>query len=81
VAALDAPDELTRGCFPNSPAATVATVQGTHVGRYVMADGALEGQLANGPEVMVLRLGSGGSGGIFYALIFTRIHGAITFVS
>lgn len=73
--------QLTKGRLPSGTLATVATVKGTHVGGFVSwPQGALDARLASGQEVMVLPLASGGSGGIFYALLFTRIHGAITFV-
>lgn len=73
---------LTRGRLPAGSAATVASLDGTTVSGFVSRpDGALDGLLSNGQEVMVLPLVSGGSGGVFYAFLFTRINGVVTFVT
>jgi hypothetical protein len=39
-----------------------------------------DGYLANGQEVLIVPLVSGGSGGIFYTLVWTKISGAWQFV-
>jgi hypothetical protein len=41
----------------------------------------VDGYLSSGQEVMVVPLGSGGSGGVFDALLFIRLGGKIRFVS
>lgn len=73
--------ELTRGKLPAGETATVASVRGTGVSGFIgRPQDALDGHLANGQEIMVLPLVSGGSGGIFYALLFTRLRSDISFV-
>lgn len=56
-----------------------ATVSGSDVGGYV-ANVSIDGYLNNGQEVMVVPLGSGGSGGIFDSLLFIRLNGKVRFI-
>ena len=55
-------------------------LRGSDVRGWVVPSLALDGALVNGQEVMVLPLVSGGSGGVFTALLFTKLGGKARFV-
>lgn len=55
-------------------------VRGTQAAGYVVPRLVERGRLRNGQEVLIVPLPSGGSGGVFYALLYTRLGSALRFV-
>lgn len=72
--------QLSRERAPAGTMMLTASIRSSDAKGFVLSDYITHGFLANGQEVMVIPLGSGGSGGVFYSLLFTRINGAIRFV-
>ena len=66
------------GMHPDGPSEFVR-VAGTDVSGWI-ADTVGHGFLANDQEVMIVPLVSGGSGGVFTTLLFTRLGGRVQFV-
>lgn len=58
----------------------VYTVKGASSGGFVWPDTIDDGYLANGQEVLIVPLLSGGTGGVYTTLLWTRLDGAWKFV-
>jgi|GEM_PF-5024876 len=56
------------------------TVKGTDAGGFVLVDSVDDGYLANGQEVLIVPLDSGGSAGVFTTLLWTKRGGLWRFV-
>jgi hypothetical protein len=63
-----------------TPRAEHVSVAGANVEGWIDPDEARRGRLANGQEVMIVPVESGGSGAAFDALLFTRLAGRVRFV-
>lgn len=70
----------TAGVLPGSVLQWQVEVRNSSVTGFVDEESAFDGTLTDGQHVMVVPLVSGGTGGIFYALLFTRLGGRVRFV-
>ncbi|GAC1356662.1 MAG: hypothetical protein NVSMB31_17280 [Vulcanimicrobiaceae bacterium] len=79
-ALVAATPQITAASKRDSEGRTTYSVQGAQVGGFIVPDMVDDGYLADGHEVLIVPLASGGSGGVFTTLLWTRTGNAWRFV-